>query len=257
MKVFDGFVLITATLFLNWLGALEPGAHAAGGVPLWTNYYGQLATAVAVVVDRAGSALVTGSDYSAIFADYVTIKYSSAGLPLWTNRYSGPGSFDDQPKALVADDSGNVFVTGTSGILGEPGDYLTVAYSNDGLALWANRYNGTGNNRDFSRAIAVDSGGNVFVTGSSVTIASTDYVTIAYSKSGVPLWTNLYNGPGNGSDGALAVALDSSGKVFVTGGSMPDTSSREYATVAYSKIGRAACRERGWSGGDGRLVDDR
>ena len=237
MKALAGFVLILATLFLTWLDALEPKAHAAGGVPLWTNSYGQLATAVAVVVDRAGNALVTGSDYSAMFADYVTIKYSSAGLPLWTNRYGGPGSFDDQPKALAVDDSGNVFVTGTSGILGEPGDYLTVAYSNDGAPLWANRYNGTGNNRDFSRAIAVDSSGNVFVTGSSVTIASTDYATIAYSKSGVPLWTNLYNGPGNDSDAALAVAVDGSGKVFVTGGSMPDANSREYATVAYSSTG--------------------
>src|SRR5437762_5331422 len=120
-----------------------------------------------------------------------------------------------------------------------------------------NRYNKTDNNRDSARAVAVDSSGKVVVTGSSVSVASTDYATIAYSKSGVPLWTNLYNGPANGSDGALAVAVDSSGKVFVTGGSMPDTSSREYATVAYSKIGRAACRERGWSGGDGRLVDDR
>ena len=44
-----------------------------------------------------------------------------------------------------------------------------------------------------------------------------DYLTIKYSNTGVALWTNRYNGPGNGADGAHAVAVDSSGNVFVTG----------------------------------------
>ncbi len=245
-------------LFLTSLGVLEPEAHADGGVPLWTNYYGQTGIAVDMAVDRTGNAVVTGFDYESMFPDLVTIKYSSDGLPLWTNRYNGPGSSDDQPKALAIDETGNVFVIGTTGILGEPGDYLTLAYSSDGAPLWMNRYNGTGNNRDSARAVAVDSSGKVVVTGSSVSVASTDYATIAYSKSGVPLWTNLYNGPANGSDGALAVAVDSSGKVFVTGGSMPDTSSREYATVAYSSTG-ARLWANHYNGsakgfGDGRAV---
>jgi len=258
MKASTGFALIPAMLFPISLGVLELEAHADGGVPLWTNYYGQTGIAVDMAVDRTGNAVVTGFDYETIFPDLVTIKYSSDGLPLWTNRYNGPGSSDDQPKALAIDDTGNVFVIGTTGILGEPGDYLTLAYSSDGAPLWMNRYNGTGNNRDSARAVAVDSSGKVVVTGSSVSVASTDYATIAYSKSGVPLWTNLYNGPANGSDGALAVAVDSSGKVFVTGGSMPDTSSREYATVAYSSAGARLWANHYYGSangfGDGRAV---
>jgi len=41
------------------------------------------------------------------------------------------------------------------------------------------------------------------------------YATVAYSSVGEPLWTNLYADTGNSL--ALAIALDKSGNVFVTG----------------------------------------
>ena len=58
-----------------------------------------------------------------------------------------------------------------------------------------------------------------------------------YSSDGVPLWTNFYNGPGNGDDRALAVALDGSGNVVVTGFSTGIGSGYDYATIKYSSAG--------------------
>src|SRR6185503_6422990 len=142
--------------------------------------------------------------------DYATVAYSSAGVPLWTNRYNGSGNVDDRANAGVVDGSGNVFVTGDSG--------ATIQYSGAGVPLWTNRYNGAG------YAIALDSSGSVFVTGPSWSGSSSDYATIAYSSAGVPLWTNRYIGLGNGDDVAHAVAVDSSGNVFVTGQSWSGSS---------------------------------
>src|SRR5204862_2798940 len=99
---------------------------------------------------------------------------------------------------VAVDGSGNVFVTGSSVGIGSGIDYATIKYSISGVPLWTNRYSGLGYGDDYPAAIVVDSGGNVFVTGSATphgTSYDTDYATIKYSNAGVPLWTNLYNGP--------------------------------------------------------------
>jgi hypothetical protein len=60
----------------------------------------------------------------------------------------------------------------------------------------------------------------------------------ACGVGGVPLWTNLYDGAASGDDYAYAIAVDTSGKVFVTGTSDGgDSNHLDYATVAYSSTG--------------------
>jgi len=208
-------------------------AYSGAGVPLWTN--GGSGTAIAL--DGSGNVFVTGNS--------ATIAYSGAGVPLWTNRYHGPANgYVNRATAVAVDPNGNVFVTGSSVIAsGDRWDYATIAYSGAGVPLWTNRYNGPGNRSDEARALAVDGSGNVFVTGSS---SFTDgsgrfdsvYATIAYSGAGVPLWTNRYNGTANSVATAVAVAVDASGNVFVTGSSVIASGDRwDYATIAYSGAG--------------------
>jgi 3-isopropylmalate dehydratase small subunit len=185
----------------------------------------------AVAVDGSGNVIAAGGT-----SDYVTIAYSSAGVPLWTNVYNGPGNFTDSARALAIDSSGNVLVTGFSFGTGTSFDYATIKYSNAGVPLWTNRYNGPGS--DQASAVALDGSGNVFVTGNSFGFGSSrDYLTIAYSSAGVPLWTNRYNGPGNSNDLAWALAVDGSGNVVVTGESIGSDSSVDYATIKYSNAG--------------------
>src|SRR5439155_318390 len=61
------------------------------------------------------------------------------------------------------------------------------AHAQGGVPIWTNRYDGPGNHSDNPTAIAMDSVGNVFVTGNSWNGTDHDYATIAYSNSGVPL----------------------------------------------------------------------
>jgi uncharacterized delta-60 repeat protein len=217
--------------------------YSSAGLPLWTNRYHGPGNADdganAVVVDASNNVIVTG--YSAgtgyPLTDFTTIKYSGAGIPLWTNRYNGPGGSVDQATVVAVDGSNNVIVAGFSVGSGAGRDYATIKYSSAGIPLWTNRYNGPANFDDEVKALAMDSSNNVIVTGFARSGTSPDYATIKYSSAGVPLWTNLYNGPANGQDWANAVVTDSSNNVIVTGFSDNGGSSWDYATIKYSSAG--------------------
>jgi hypothetical protein len=104
--------------------------------------------------------------------------------------------------------------------------------------LWTNRYHGPANGNDGAIAAAVDSNGNVFVTGQSVSSAGDyDYATIKYSSAGTALWTNRYNGRGNTNDSAEALAVDGTGNLIVTGYSTGSAGINDYATIKYSGSG--------------------
>src|SRR6185503_5492457 len=209
----------------------------------------------AVAVDSSGNVFVTGGSTGISEGpfDFATIKYSGAGVALWTNRYTLGNAIEDgydEGRALAMDGSGNVFVTGPSwsgGLFGST-DFATIKYSGAGVALWTNRYNGPGNYFDFANAMAVDGSGNVVVAGYSartnVSPPNYDYATIKYSDAGVALWTNRYNGPGNSTDQARAVAVDGSGNVFVTGVSGGTNGYSDYATIKYSGAGVALWTNR-------------
>ena len=217
-------------------------AYSSAGVPLWTNLYdgpaGGWDSGNALAVDHAGNVIVVGEAPGIGTAqDYVTIKYTSAGVPLWTNLYNGLGNDNDRADAVTVDGNGNVFVTGFSRNANGDSDFATLKYSPDGTPLWTNLYNGPGNDDDGASALAVDSNGNVFVTGTAVGINShDDFVTIAYSNAGVPLRTNRYNGPGNISDGAEGIAVDGIGNVIVTGHADSVASGFDFVTVKYPSL---------------------
>ena len=142
-------------------------------------------SALAIALDSSGNVYVTGYSYgSGTSLDYATIKYNNEGVEQWVARYNGPGNRYDQSNAIAVDSSGNVYVTGESWGSGTEYDYATIKYNNEGVEQWVARYNGPTNNYDMSKAIAIDSAGNVYVTGYSYgSGTSRDYATIKYSQS--------------------------------------------------------------------------
>ncbi len=160
----------------------------------------------------------------------------------WVRRYNGPlGYASDESRALAVDNYGNVYVTGQSYDTSLSGDYTTIKYYPNGDTAWLRRYSLPGRSRDEAYAIAVDDSNNVYVTGySSGSGTSYDYATIKYDSSGNELWVMRYNGPGNGNDHAIALAVDGSGNVYVTGWSFSSGTYDDYATIKYYPDGDTA-----------------
>jgi len=101
---------------------------------------------------------------------------------------------------------------------------------------WVARYHGSvDGSADRAVAMALDSAGNVYVTGQSQGAGTgIDYATVAYDPKGNQLWAARYNGPGNGNDLVNGIAVDSkTGHVYVTGQSQGTGTGSDYATVAY------------------------
>ena len=152
--------------------------------------------AVAMSLDRDGNILIGGHGTSTNGDfDYVTLKYSPSGLLLWQARYVGAG--DDQVRSMKVDGDGNALLTGTS---------VTVKYGTNGVEKWTAPYGG--------RGVAIDSSGDVYVTGFSETSFSTVKV---HRDAGTNLWLRNANVLPSGGDISQAIAIDSKSNVFISG----------------------------------------
>jgi hypothetical protein len=206
------------------------------GVQQWVAVYDGPAAGgdvvYAMAIDNSGNIYVTGeSEGIDPYGDYATVKYNSMGVEQWVGRYNGPGNGGDMPFGIAVDDAGNVIVTGYSRGLDGACDYATVKYDSSGYEQWAARYSGPMNSDAGAVDVAVDSAGNVYITGSDGA-----YATIKYDAQGVEQWVARYLGPDTQA-AARAIALDASCNVYVTGYSFASTTWSDYTTVKYNSSG--------------------
>ncbi len=224
-------------------GAFDFGTvkYDGSGNRLWTRRYdGPLSAsdqAYAVATDGTGNVYVTGSSTGVgTGLDYATIKMDSAGNVKWIRRFNGFGNGDDIARSIAVDSVGNVYVTGSSFSPAGRLDFLTIKYNSSGNEMWTARCSGAVGD-DIGRVVAVDGNGNVYVTGSSLSSQGLDYLTAKYDSNGTLRWTMRYDGPASGNDVPVAMVLDASANVYVTGSSLGAGSGNDYATIKYDYNG--------------------
>ncbi|MEO0226010.1 MAG: SBBP repeat-containing protein, partial [candidate division WOR-3 bacterium] len=216
--------------------------YGPAGESLWLKRYNGPADSHdevrAMAIDANGNVYVTGGSVgSGSSWDCTTIKYTPSGTEEWVRRYNGPANLADWGNAITVDGSGNIYVTGGSAVTGSDWDFITIKYNSAGVEQWVRRYNGPANDFDEAQAIATD-GNNIYVTGkSTASNLHTDYVTIKYNTNGDSLWVKRYNGPANDDDNPLAITVDQSGYLYVTGESKGSGTEFDYATIKYPVTG--------------------
>jgi hypothetical protein len=219
--------------------AFVAGMDSSGNL-LWNTFLGSGGSdySYGIALDSSGNIYVTGESnatwgspvnaYNGGWDAFMTGMDSSGNL-LW-NTFLGSGG-SDYGYSIALDSSGNIYVIGYSdSSWGSPvntysggGDAFIAGMDSSGNLLW-NTFLGSGGS-DYGYSIALDSSGNIYVTGYSD--SSWGLPVNAYSgggdafmagmdSSGNLLW-NTFLGSG-GSDYGYSIALNSSGDIYVTGG---------------------------------------
>jgi hypothetical protein len=221
-------------------------------------------TGFGLAADVSGNAYVTGYTYSSDFPmanprqgfgggeDAFIAKLNPEGSAFVYSSYLG-GSGADRGFGIAADASGNAYVTGWTGSIDFPvadavqaasggiEDVFVAKLNPTGSMLTYSTYLG-GSGSDYGRGIAVDTSGNVCVTGWTL---STNFPTVnprqpsnggAYdafvaklNTAGSALVYSTYLG-GSLGDRGNAIAVDASGNAYVTGVTQ-STSSGDFPTA--------------------------
>ena len=149
------------------------------------------------------------------------------------------GASEDKGNDVTFDSAGNIYVTGYTSQGGKYG-FLTAKYSNAGVIQWQKKLQVTSSfsgDNVFGDGIAVDGAGNVYVCGRGVAEMNEQsrMILAKYDNSGTFQWTKSIKtfGPAAG----YAIALDSSGSVYVCGNSSPSTDRSDILVSKYDASG--------------------
>ncbi len=233
----------------------DAGTYVAVSVDMtWSTYLGGIRDDYgrAIAVDGSGNVYVTGETYSSGWVsggwntvlgggsggggpyDGYVVKLNAAGAHVWSTYLGGSGN--DFGRGVAVDGSGNVYVTGdttTSGwvsggwhsTLSGTSDAFVVKLNAMGAPLWSTYLGGS--SAEYGYAIAVDSSGNSYTTGSSYSAGwvsggwhttlsgPTDAFVVKLSSAGAHVWSTYLGGTAD--DTGYGIALDGSGNAYVTG----------------------------------------
>lgn len=185
----------------------------------------------AMTVDNSGNVYAAGNSRGVSSNDDIAIvKYNSAGVVQWSQRFNGSANNYDFAKSICVDNSGNVYVAGSTTGTGTNLDYTIVKYNSAGVEQWVRWFISSG--VDYLRKMIIDASGNVYVTG----LSNGDIKTIKFDANGNMQWAQAYNGPGNDLDDGFDIAIDPSGNVIV-GGITFGPNNYDFAIVKYNSNG--------------------
>ncbi len=168
---------------------------------------------------------------------FLPIMLSAQVDTVWARKWSSAGTLSDWAYAIAIDDSGFIYVTGTTENSGTGNDWTTIKYTPSGDTLWVRNFVSPGSYNERASCIALGTSGNIYLTGYTMSSGAGDYLTIKYRPNGDTAWVRRYNGTGNGYDFAHWICVDNQENVYVTGYSRGASYQDDIATVKYDSNG--------------------
>lgn len=204
-----------------------------------------------IALDESGNLFIAG--YSELVPDKnaVAIKFNSSGTLVWNYAYNGVGDNGDNAHAIIRDNANNIYLAGYTFGYEEDRNFLVMKIGASGTMHWAKTINGSSNAQsvDDAIALAIDNTGNIYATG-FVKNSGTGYdiMLAKYSPLGDSLWSRQYNyATANETDKAVAIAIDASNNVYISGRSdqdATDVSNDDIITLKYNSTGTLVWEKR-------------
>ncbi len=176
---------ICLMVILSSINYVQAQLHA---VKEWSAIYDGPAHGVdlpaAAVMDKHANFYITGrSSGENSGQDFATIKYSPSGQQVLTLRYNSPANSWDESNSLAVDDSGNIYVAGSSSVTSSRQEIILIKYMPSGVVAWEAHFSSDTINSATTSKVVLDSSGNIFLGGS----CGRQMLMLKYSPSGVLL----------------------------------------------------------------------
>ncbi len=178
--------------------------------------------AIGVAADANNNFVVTGfirpaAGVGDVWTTYFKDNINSATVT-WTRTFNGLSNADDQGSAVAFDPMGNIVVAGVETVNGQNYNTWLRKYDVGGNVVWTQGYNGVANQSDVLNGVAVDSTGNIVVSGAETGAnLKGDIWVRKYTSAGATLWTKTYNGNLDDNDQSFFCAVDTSANAYVAG----------------------------------------
>lgn len=230
------------TLFNKSSGATDifVSKYDVEGHLIWGKQIGNgfFSAANQICSDRLGNLYIVG-EAEHLFgngcggSDAFVAKLDSAGRMLWGRQFGTPSR--DYATSVASDAADNVYVVGTQQVGTRSGNGFVVKYSGGGQNLWSQRWLLPNDNA--ASDVAMGTKGDIIVVGGATGSlfgkmhGIGDVVVAKYSSRGVLKWGSQFGV--NGGQAASAVAVDGSGRIFISG----QTSGNLFSQASVKRIG--------------------
>jgi hypothetical protein len=189
------------------------------GELLWERTWGggQHDEGQCVCVDEDSNAYIGGStvSFGAGGKDFAVVKFDAAGLEQMDITWGG--SQDEVAYEMVVDQSGGIYVAGTTNTFGAgDDDACLVKFDSTGELLWQTSWGG--NQHDRAYCMTLDNQSSVYVSGYTASYGegSSDILVLKYDLDGDLLWARTWGGP-EAQSGWAGVKTDDENNVYVAG----------------------------------------
>lgn len=181
-----------------------------------------------IAIDNANNIYITGETYGVVSgqtsagrSDYWLAKYDISGSRQWVRQFGTARS--DYSRNVAVDTSGNVYLTGYTSYSSSDDDGWVVKLDSNGTQQWRRALETSTSYSSITNGVAVDSSGNVYVTGYTNTSLVSgqsnaglqDAYVASYTSNGTQRWVRQFGSSSN--DYSSAMAIDSSGNLYIAG----------------------------------------